>query len=174
MAWTRHEKVVALADESTEQIGDFRTHLEFLGYTTEVHDDGWVSATSPVRPDFFARQLPFGVRLLAKFHLGCLDKPLLTRWLAYVNDQNNDSLLVTLAVHVDGGEANWAVHDSAVRMERRSLPTARVASLPQALSAAYPGRQWLESRRSDVQTERPSFRLLPIPFPAKNQTASRR
>ncbi len=105
MAWTRHEKVVALADESTDQIGDFRTHLEFLGYTTEVHDDGWVSATSPVRPDFFARQLPFGVRLLAKFHLGCLDKPLLTRWLAYVNDQNNDSLLVTLAVHVDAGEA---------------------------------------------------------------------
>ena len=107
MAWTRHEKVVALADASTETepLADFRMHLEFLGYTTEAHDDGWVSAESPVRPDFFAKQLPFGVRLLAKFHLGCLDKPLLSRWLTYVNEQNDDALLVKLVVHVENGEA---------------------------------------------------------------------
>ncbi|MBL8142227.1 MAG: hypothetical protein JNM38_14010 [Acidobacteria bacterium] len=105
MAWTRHDNVVALADEAPEPLSDFRTHLTFLGYTTELHDDGWVSATNPVRPDFFARQLPFGVRLLAKFHLGHLDKPLFARWLAYVNEQNDDSLLVKLAVHVENGEA---------------------------------------------------------------------
>ena len=69
MAWSRREKAVALAHENTEPLGDFRKHLEFLGYTTELHDDEWVSATNPVRPDFFAKQLPFGVRLLAKFHL---------------------------------------------------------------------------------------------------------
>lgn len=89
----------------TEPLADFRTHLEFLGYTTEVHDDEWVSATSPVRPDFFAKQLPFGVRMLAKFHLGRLDKPLHARWLAYVNEQNDDALLVKLVVHVENGEA---------------------------------------------------------------------
>ena len=105
MAWTRPEKAVALAHENTEPFGDFRKHLEFLGYTTELHDDEWVSATNPVRPDFFAKRLPFGVRLLAKFHLGHLDHPLLTRWVTYVNEQNNDSLLVKLAVHVECGEA---------------------------------------------------------------------
>ena len=107
MAWARRDKAaVVLASENTEPLRDLRKHLEFLGYTTEQHEDGWVSATSPVRPDFFAKALPFGVRLVAKFHLGHMDEPLLTRWLAHVNDQNRESLLVKLALEVDAGDVS--------------------------------------------------------------------
>ena len=107
MAWARRDKAaVVLASENTEPLRDLRKHLEFLGYTTEQHEDGWVSATSPVRPDFFAKQLPFGVRLVAKFHLGHLDEALHARWLRYVNDQNRESLVVKLAIDIDAGEAS--------------------------------------------------------------------
>lgn len=109
MAWSRRTEAVVLAHEDTEPLAEFRTHLEFLGYTVTRNADEWLVATHPTRPNVFAKELPLGVRLVAMFTIGHLEAEGHAAWLAYVNHRNGESTLVKFALVVGEGEASLRV-----------------------------------------------------------------
>lgn len=82
-------------------------HLEFLGYTSSLQDDGWMFAAHPTRPDLCFRTVPFGVRMVALFDLGRLSDNLRAEWVDFANRCNSAGIFVrfSLGTRTDGGQS---------------------------------------------------------------------
>ncbi len=82
-----------------------RKHLEFLGYSSILQDDGWMFASHPTRPDVCFRTVPFGVRMVALFDLGRPSDTLRAEWVDFANRCNNVGIFVRFALGTrdDGG-----------------------------------------------------------------------
>jgi hypothetical protein len=89
---------------SSDTMATLREHLEFLGYRTEVQEDGWTFAAHAVRPDIFLKDFTFGTRVVALYELGTLGDEACGDWVWFANRCNDGALLLkfALATREDG------------------------------------------------------------------------
>lgn len=107
----QHDTSVAVVN-APRVVDALTEHLEFIGYRSTVKDDGWTYCMHAHRPNFFVKSFPIGVRLVASFSLGTLDKAGTENWLTYLNRCNCSAMLVRLALVHDRGE--WEVRATAL------------------------------------------------------------
>ena len=105
------------SEKTTALVGK---HLEFLGYTSTLQDDGWTFAAHPTRPDLCFRTVPFGIRVVALFDLGKLSDGLRAEWVEFAEPlQQRRHLRAVLARHA---HRRWPVVQGAPRCSTVSMP----------------------------------------------------
>jgi hypothetical protein len=103
---------------------DIAKHLEFLGYTCELHSDGWLYASHPVRWNFFLRPNELGVLFHSSINLGTLSDEKRSEWLEFVNRANSATLCVRFTIEHEPANGIFVLRGRTVgprRYDRREF-----------------------------------------------------